>query len=315
MMPMRHTITVGLLCVCLMMAAGCKKGAEPPEQPESVRQSISLEQLAPTPADGSAVPPDGAEAVAPDIVVATPGEPATVMSGSSGADTGPPAASPPETEETVSAQGVPTPETAAPPEAQPPVTPSEIVAETEEILEEEAAIPESDIEASIDLEASGEGDEDASLDESALLPEPEIVINLMEEMEPPADGTSAGAPMGEDETANLFSPFTPLFQKDSKEEDLLMDSADPQRKRAFLTPLERISLGQLTLSGIIRASSGNRAIVIDATGKGYVIKKGTYLGLNSGQVEEIVDDRVLVVEMIGGRRAVTELKLQKPAGE
>ena len=49
--------------------------------------------------------------------------------------------------------------------------------------------------------------------------------------------------------------------------------------------------------------------------EGYVLKAGTYIGLNSGRVEKITGDRVEIVEIIGGRRTVTELKLQKSAGE
>ena len=70
----------------------------------------------------------------------------------------------------------------------------------------------------------------------------------------------------------------------------------------------------------MRTSKGNSAIVEDATGKGYVIKKGTYVGLNSGQVVKIDKDRVVIeeeIENIMGEFVIqnTELKLQKPAGE
>ena len=40
----------------------------------------------------------------------------------------------------------------------------------------------------------------------------------------------------------------------------------------------------------MRTTKGNSAIVEDATGKGYVIRKGTYIGLNSGQVIKIEKD-------------------------
>ena len=70
----------------------------------------------------------------------------------------------------------------------------------------------------------------------------------------------------------------------------------------------------------MRTPRGNRAIVEDATGKGYVIKKGTYIGLNSGQVILIDRARVVVeeeTENVLGELIIqnTELKLQKPAGE
>jgi type IV pilus assembly protein PilP len=114
-----------------------------------------------------------------------------------------------------------------------------------------------------------------------------------------------------------FDPFEPLF----KEQTAQANASDKTReKRKPQTPLERIALSQLKLTAIIRAPSGNCAMVEDATGKGYVVKKGTYIGLNSGRVTKIDDDRIVVEEEIENvMGALTlknaELKLQKPAGE
>ena len=82
----------------------------------------------------------------------------------------------------------------------------------------------------------------------------------------------------------------------------------------------RVAISQLKLSAIMRTSRGNSAIVEDATGKGYVIHKGTYIGLNSGQVTKIDKDHVEIeeeIENVMGELVIqnTELKLQKPAGE
>ena len=63
-----------------------------------------------------------------------------------------------------------------------------------------------------------------------------------------------------------------------------------------MTPLERIDLSQLKLVGIILASSGNRALVEESSGKGYVIKTGTYIGVNSGKVVKIRKEKVVVEE-------------------
>jgi len=93
-----------------------------------------------------------------------------------------------------------------------------------------------------------------------------------------------------------------------------------KKRRMPLTPLERVDLSQLTLQGIIQASSGNRAIVTEASGKGYVIRVGTFIGTQSGRVREILRDRVIVeeeVENVLGKVTLQnrELKLQKPPGE
>ncbi|MBI5552528.1 MAG: pilus assembly protein PilP [Desulfobacterales bacterium] len=115
-----------------------------------------------------------------------------------------------------------------------------------------------------------------------------------------------------------FDPFEPLFKEQQTQS--MSSSKDKRSKRIPQTPLEKVALAQLKVTAIIRASSGNRALVEDATGKGYVVKVGTYMGLNSGQVVRIDNDRVLVeeeIENIAGELTVEnqELKLQKPAGE
>ena len=70
------------------------------------------------------------------------------------------------------------------------------------------------------------------------------------------------------------------------------------KKRTPRTPLERIDLSQLKLVGIIVSPDGNKALLEDATGKGYVISKGSYIGTNAGKVVEIEKDRVIVAEEV-----------------
>jgi type IV pilus assembly protein PilP len=97
--------------------------------------------------------------------------------------------------------------------------------------------------------------------------------------------------------------------------------ADQNEKRLIpLTPIEKVDLSQLKLVGIIFAPSGNKALVEDASGKGFVIKKGARIGINSGRVIKILKDRVVVeeeAESILGETSLVkkELKLQKPPGE
>lgn len=103
--------------------------------------------------------------------------------------------------------------------------------------------------------------------------------------------------------------------------DKLVDMTDGDGKeRIPLTPLEKIDLGQLKLTGVIRSSSGNKAMVEEASGKGYTIKRGTRIGIHSGIVTKILKDRIVVeeeVEDVLGKITIDEkeLKLQKPPGE
>lgn len=116
-----------------------------------------------------------------------------------------------------------------------------------------------------------------------------------------------------------FDPFEPLF-KDQPDVQEVTAQKGKKEKRIPQTPLERVALSQLKLTAIIRAPSGNRALVEDATGKGYLIAKGTYIGLNSGRVTEVSNDRIVIeeeIENVMGEIDIQneELKLQKPAGE
>ncbi len=114
-----------------------------------------------------------------------------------------------------------------------------------------------------------------------------------------------------------LNPFEPLFKK---ERVSLAVGKKKIKRRKPLTPLERVNLSQLTLVGIIRAPSGNRALVQESSGKGYVVKKGTYIGTNSGKIVQILKDRIIIEEEsedIYGKVAIIKkpLKLQKPPGE
>ena len=54
------------------------------------------------------------------------------------------------------------------------------------------------------------------------------------------------------------------------------------------TELEKIEIGNLTLTAVIRGKSKVWAMVIDPKGKGYFLEKGTKIGKQSGVVDEII---------------------------
>ena len=114
-----------------------------------------------------------------------------------------------------------------------------------------------------------------------------------------------------------LDPFEPLFRK----ERVSLAAGKKKIKRPKpITPLERINLSQLTLVGIIQAPSGSRALVQESSGKGYVVKKGTYIGTNSGKIVRILKDRIIIEEesedIYGNVSIINKpIKLQKPPGE
>ncbi len=119
--------------------------------------------------------------------------------------------------------------------------------------------------------------------------------------------------------AKRLDPFVPLFRADDGKGGG-RDGKSKRKKRVAQTPLERISLEQLQLKAVIRAPSGNRALVEDSGGKGYIIKSGTYIGLNAGIITKINADSIVVEEEkenLMGELVLqnTEIKLQKATGE
>jgi Tfp pilus assembly protein PilP len=72
----------------------------------------------------------------------------------------------------------------------------------------------------------------------------------------------------------------------------------PKVVRRQLTPLQKMPLSEIEsgLKAIIWGQLGNKALVEDATGKGYVVQEGTYVGQNDGIVKKIYEDRIVVEE-------------------
>lgn len=89
-------------------------------------------------------------------------------------------------------------------------------------------------------------------------------------------------------------PFKPIFKSDTR----VGDSRRMRKKRVPRTPLERIALSQLKLVAIILSEKGNTALMEERNGKGWVVKKGTYIGINSGKIIEISKGKIVIEEQI-----------------
>lgn len=114
-------------------------------------------------------------------------------------------------------------------------------------------------------------------------------------------------------------PFAPLYkdETENKPQAVVAKPKAPERPR---TPLEKLDLGQLKLTAIVTAQNEKRALVEEASGKGYVVEIGTRIGLERGSVVEIGQDRILIehsAEDDFGKATSRkrELKLQKPPGD
>ncbi|MAG29817.1 MAG: hypothetical protein CL908_02855 [Deltaproteobacteria bacterium] len=70
---------------------------------------------------------------------------------------------------------------------------------------------------------------------------------------------------------------------------------DKPRKKDF-GPLGDFELGQLELQAVIWDATNPRALILDPGGRSYIIREGSAIGKNNGQVIHIGDNLVLVKE-------------------
>jgi type IV pilus assembly protein PilP len=93
-----------------------------------------------------------------------------------------------------------------------------------------------------------------------------------------------------------IDPFVPLFRKEAAK-------PKPEEGRASTRlkgPLEKMDLLQFKLTAVFSLSGKERgALVEEPSGKGHVVKRGDYIGLNEGKIVEIAKDRMIVQEKFG----------------
>ena len=127
-----------------------------------------------------------------------------------------------------------------------------------------------------------------SLSESGAEP-----AHLEPEAELPLSNSFALEPYS---SMDKINPFTPLIQTQPKE-TIAVYKGEKKPTRT-LTPLEKFDLSQIRLVAVLTAESGKIAMVEEASGKGYVVKIGTYIGKDSGTVVQILTDRIVINEII-----------------
>jgi Tfp pilus assembly protein PilP len=105
-------------------------------------------------------------------------------------------------------------------------------------------------------------------------------------------------------------PFKPFILASAAPEE------SPVVVHRQLTPLQKMPLSEIQagLKAIIWGQLGSKALVEDATGKGYVVQEGTYVGQHDGIVKKIYQDRIIVEEYrrdpAKGRLEPTEVVLR-----
>jgi type IV pilus assembly protein PilP len=107
-----------------------------------------------------------------------------------------------------------------------------------------------------------------------------------------------------------LDPFKPLIQEKSQVSKPVVENISKKPKR-ILTPLEKIELSQIRLVAILIMKDRRIAMVEEASGKGYEVGIGTYMGKNQGKVFEISKSSIVVKELVKDYKGRLKERVQK----
>ena len=89
--------------------------------------------------------------------------------------------------------------------------------------------------------------------------------------------------------------YDPTGKRDPFRSFQYADDGTKDELKAF-GPLADFELGQLELSAVIWDHNNPRALILDPGGRSYIVREGSQIGKNNGQVIHIDDNLVLVKE-------------------
>ena len=118
---------------------------------------------------------------------------------------------------------------------------------------------------------------------------------------PPPAAPSQVAPTPAEATQELERNYVynPTGKRDPFQPFIAAQSAvKPVGEEIPVTPLQKYDLSQLKLVAIMVGTGAGegRAMLEDSEGKGYIIKRGVYVGVNYGKVTGVLKDRVIIQE-------------------
>lgn len=106
---------------------------------------------------------------------------------------------------------------------------------------------------------------------------------------PQAAGEAQGSEIARSEATDRYDPA-------GKRDPFRSYVLEKKQDKAKRGPLEQFDLGQLEVTAVIWEAEKPRALVLDPSGRGYIVATGTRIGKNSGQVVSIDDSMVVVRE-------------------
>lgn len=105
----------------------------------------------------------------------------------------------------------------------------------------------------------------------------------------PAAGGAEGSGIARSEATYRYDPT-------GKRDPFRSYVLEEKKEEAKRGPLEQFDLGQLEVTAVVFDAEKPRALVLDPSGRGYIVAKGTRIGKNSGEIVSIDDSMVVVQE-------------------
>ncbi|MDX8403150.1 MAG: pilus assembly protein PilP [Mariprofundaceae bacterium] len=98
--------------------------------------------------------------------------------------------------------------------------------------------------------------------------------------------------------ANLRDPFASYLVLVAKRGRAILDDQRRRLENRERELLENFDLSTLKLVGVYSMGEDQVAMVEDATGAGYTVRRGNYMGKNSGRIEKIDGSTLYLVEQV-----------------
>jgi type IV pilus assembly protein PilP len=97
---------------------------------------------------------------------------------------------------------------------------------------------------------------------------------------------------------NLRDPFASYLALVAQRGRAILDDQRRRLESRDREVLENFDLSSLKLVAIYSMGEDRVAMIEDATGKGYTVRRGNYMGKNNGRIEKIDADTLYLVEQV-----------------
>ena len=94
-----------------------------------------------------------------------------------------------------------------------------------------------------------------------------------------------------------FVPFIRAPARPDRAEARREPAAEAEEEQIFRTPLERFTLQEIRVVGIVIGGGKKLAVVVDSQGVFHDLMPGMPVGVNDGKVVDILEDHVVIIEM------------------